>query len=196
MEAPAKQDHFWYCSASKTVNAKTFTATARPLLLQMERSQSMNADHWAADCKLTRPFHFWLDESAELYNFSHSALNLPASIRCNEAYSFFVVVAFWGGAGLGGGGRVSPNTNRIICIIIHFKQRNHWKTDKTIKPPAELLSDRRERSTTLWWQIFCGTDMKRTMTLEGLAAQRDLRFADRVVPRWRLDWSGEQKIYF
>jgi len=36
--------------------------------------------------------------------------------------------------------------------------------------------------------IFRGTGMKIMLTLEGLASQYDLRFADCVVPGRRLEW--------
>ena len=64
---------------TKRVNTKTFTAsTLPPPPLFKWKGPSC----WLQG---TRLFHFWLDDAAVLYNFSCSAVDLTASVRCNEA---------------------------------------------------------------------------------------------------------------
>ena len=59
--------------------------------------------------------------------------------------------------------------------------------EKTVKPPAI----KRQETNNPWmtdfvWYTHAG--METVLTLESLASQCDLRFAERVVPGWRLKW--------
>ena len=109
--------------------------------------------------------------------------------NCISKVQWSIVVVFNCFSGVWGGGGSWPIPTELFVSSASIKETTEM-AKKTIKPPAELLCDRRERSTTLGWQIFCGTDMKTTLTLvlEGLASQHDLRFADCVVPGWRQEW--------
>ena len=97
VEAPAKQDHFRWCSASKAVNVKTFTAST---LFPPSNGKVPNYECWPLSCWLqgTRPFHFQLDEisCAAWFFLLCFRVDLTVSVRCNEAYSCVVVVFFGG----------------------------------------------------------------------------------------------------
>ena len=59
--------------------------------------------------------------------------------------------------------------------------------EKTVKPPAI----KRQETNNPWVTDFVWythTGMETVLTLESLASQCDLCFAERVVPGWRLKW--------
>ena len=135
--APAKRDHFQCWSASKTtltvslvavlvyhmVGAKTFTSTN---FQWTSNGQVPKYECWLQDSVL---FHFCLDKSAVLYDFSHSTFiqDRTASTCCNKAYSccFSVLLLFF-----------LPSAGWVICIIVRLNKETTEMADKTIKPPA------------------------------------------------------------
>ena len=187
VEAPAKQDHFRCCSASKTVNVKTFTANT---LFPPSNGKVPDYQCWPLSCWLqgTRLFHFRLDESAVLYGFSCSALDLTVSVRCNKAYSHVLLLCccFFGWGEV----LAQHQQNCLYHHLLQTKQPLKWLR----KPLNHQKSDRRERSTTmLGWQIVVQIwwwhwhwrvwHLSVTFILHTVLCQG----ADR---------SGEQKIYF
>ena len=141
---------------------------------QMDRSQSMNADYKTA----TGPFHFCLDKAAVLNGSPHSAFTLDqtASIWRNKAYSY--------------GFFSHPALTKSSVSSSASNEETIETTEKTIRPPA-IKRQKKKEYNMLGWQIFCGSGTKMILTLESLASQRDLRFADHIVPWCRLDWWTE-----
>ena len=96
---------------TKRVNTKTFTASTPPPPLQMERSQLLTARYQ------TVPF---------LTGWCSCALQfflLCCRPNCISKVQWSIVVFCYC---FSGGGGFFTNTNRIVCIIICFNQRNHW----------------------------------------------------------------------
>ena len=133
---------------------------------------------WLED---TRQFHFCLDKSALLYDFSpihfHSRSNC-INIMQQSIQSFCFL---------------SPCTDWIVCIIIiHMLQtRNPWNSWVHHQITSYYsIKQKIKEYNNIWRRIFHGPGVKTTLTLKSLMSQHDLHFADHVVPGWRKD------IYF
>ena len=141
---------------------------------QMDRSKSMSADYKTA----TGPFHFCLDKAAVLNGSPRSAFTLDqtASIWRNKAYSCCLFCFCFSRP-------PRPNNlyHRPLQKIKPLKQLRKWSQPPVIRSPT----------TTLGWQIFRGTGMKTTLTLESLVVNVTFLLLCQGG-----DWSGKQKIYF
>ena len=108
VEAQAEEDGFWCWSASKTMNAHCHTRgqtrhmsvlEAKPFTASTLPSSSLNGQVPEYECWVqnTRPFHFCLNKSAFLHDFSPSTFiqGLTASVWHNEAYSHLFLAHHW-----------------------------------------------------------------------------------------------------
>ena len=89
---------------------------------------------------------------------------------------------------------LSPSINWIVWIIICFKMQKTLKQLWKLSNHQLLRKKIKEYNNMLVWSIIRGTDMKMRLTLQSLASQRDLHFADCVGTGYSLEWQRE--IYF
>ena len=139
----------------------------------MYRSRSMRAD-WKWNVKDTRPFHFGWDKSAFAVWFL--PLRFHSKSDCINMAQWSIQSFFL----------AQRRPNYLYHHLFQMK-----KQLKRLRKPSAIKWQKIKEYNSGGRQIFRGTGMKMTLTLESLGSQCDLHFADCVVPGWRWEWWTE-----